>query len=717
MKKFFLFSLCFLFFWLSAGSALAYVAASSNYRLEKDSINFGGLDEASSTNYKASTTLGEIISGVTSGTNYNASSGYRYMILDPVAPTTTSVPGCTDPTANNYNSSATVDDGSCTYSGGPVTVPVPGCTNPLALNYNPSATVDNGSCILSGVPNVSNFSAVYQEGDKRVHLTWQNPSYADLASIVIRRQKDSVPSGPTSGQLIYNGTNQSTYDYDIEVGAHYYYAAFVRSTSNNYSSGVVTSVTIPTPTEVVTPVEVPTETPTVPPGGPSSDPFSSLPVAPGGEVTSSLSEDWSFLFLQPKELAKVFDRFMSVRVDGDKPITIYFKYNLAPATTETIGVTLTNPDDKTKTFSFLLRRTKDGSAFQATIGALKRRGTYPMDVYIINNNQTIKHIKGRLIASSALMIQAETTIKKVVAPTAIATGLAVSFLPSFYDLLVHLFRLLPYIFGRRRKGESWGTVYDSETKRPLDPVYVTAEQTDPATQKMKEIASAITDIDGRFGFFLPAGIYYLKANKTHYRFPSTRLAGRTNDETYGNLYFGGEVKTEGEEVINLNIPMDPIDFDWNEFAKTKTDFFRFYNRRQLWLNRFWHVFFMSGFLFSIYISYLQPLLINFVVVGFYPVLFLLDRFYHEKRKPLKVTNARTNEPLPFAIIRVFLPNLNQQIKYAVADQYGRFYVLVRPGVYYYTVEEKMPDGSYQKVYQSNPVNLSKGVLTADISVK
>ena len=25
------------------------------------------------------------------------------------------VPGCTDPNANNYNSSATSDDGSCTY--------------------------------------------------------------------------------------------------------------------------------------------------------------------------------------------------------------------------------------------------------------------------------------------------------------------------------------------------------------------------------------------------------------------------------------------------------------------------------------------------------------------------------------------------------------------------------------------------------------------------
>ena len=71
--------------------------------------------------------------------------------------------GCTDPDADNYNSLATVDDGTCTYPCNPcegeclcpdgsysvdccVPDPVSGCTDPNALNFNASANMEDGSC-------------------------------------------------------------------------------------------------------------------------------------------------------------------------------------------------------------------------------------------------------------------------------------------------------------------------------------------------------------------------------------------------------------------------------------------------------------------------------------------------------------------------------------------------------------------------------------------
>ena len=58
--------------------------------------------------------------------------------------------GCTDSTANNFNSDATNDDGSCDYDldddGVLDSDEVAGCTDDSANNYNSEATDDDGSC-------------------------------------------------------------------------------------------------------------------------------------------------------------------------------------------------------------------------------------------------------------------------------------------------------------------------------------------------------------------------------------------------------------------------------------------------------------------------------------------------------------------------------------------------------------------------------------------
>ncbi len=50
------------------------------------------------------------------------------------------IPGCTDPTACNFDPAATQDNGSCILPDG--------CTDPAACNFDPAAQCDNGSCIL-----------------------------------------------------------------------------------------------------------------------------------------------------------------------------------------------------------------------------------------------------------------------------------------------------------------------------------------------------------------------------------------------------------------------------------------------------------------------------------------------------------------------------------------------------------------------------------------
>ncbi len=62
-----------------SSAVLAYVMGSTNYRIQQDSVNFGGTEDSSSVTYKVRDTLGEIATGFASSTSYNLYAGYRQM--------------------------------------------------------------------------------------------------------------------------------------------------------------------------------------------------------------------------------------------------------------------------------------------------------------------------------------------------------------------------------------------------------------------------------------------------------------------------------------------------------------------------------------------------------------------------------------------------------------------------------------------------------------
>ena len=541
MKKLFISLIVFSLF-LLAGSASAYTASSPNYQLEKDSLNVGGADFSSSPNYFLSDTVGEIVSGLTNGANNNASSGYRFLELDPLSPPAP-ILGCTDVKATNYKQQATRDDGSCVYNNdsGGRTIEVSGCLDAKALNYNPSATIDDGSCVYENKtppilgcadPEAINYNARATKDDGSCR--YSPPS-------------EVTPPSPIVPAPIINFGN--------EAGGGGSSGLVLNFLNNLLLSGSTSAK----------------------------------------QVVTTPTKDWQVRFVQVEEPVKTFDYRLRVNIVGAKRLTVIFNYNLATSTLKTVVATLSDSAKPEKTTSFLLRPNKDGRTYEATIAPLLQDGTYLLDIYLVGvDNHLIKHIRGKVIVPSVAVLVAQAI--EQAAPVVATTGLAVGFLPSLYDLLAIALRALASLFARRKKEEPWGTVYDAVTKQPLDPVYLTV--TDARTNK--EITTAITDIDGRFNFFLPAGEYYLKANKTHYLFPSEKMQGKLNDELYDHLYFGQKFATTGEAVANLNIPMDPLDFDWNEFAKTKTNFFRFYARRQIWLNRFYNLIFGLGFLLSLY---------------------------------------------------------------------------------------------------------------------
>jgi uncharacterized protein YegL len=277
---------------------------------------------------------------------------------------------------------------------------------------------------------------------------------------------------------------------------------------------------------------------------------------------------------------------------------------------------------------------------------------------------------------------------------------------------LRIWSLLMAALGFRKRRVPWGTVYDSVTKQPIDPAYVVLQDLNG-----NEVATSITDLDGRYGFLVPKGQYRIIANKTNYEFPSKKLAGRLSDELYQELYFNEiiDIKEDGE-VITKNIPMDPIKFDWNEFAKKDKKLMKFYSRRDVWVARITDFLFAAGFIITIISVLVSPIIYNFIILALYLLMLVLKKTLLKPRAFGYIKEKNTNNPLSFAVIRVFFTGSEHEVIHKVTDMTGKYYCLVPNGKYYTKIENKNLDQSYNLVHTSESIEVKKGYINKKFEV-
>ena len=123
--------------------------------------------------------------------------------------------GCTDPTATNYNSLATQNDGSCTY-----TTPVLGCTDPTATNYNSLATQNDGSCTYTTPvlgctdPTATNYNSLATQNDG----TCTYPPLVCTLPQVLNTAGDAcvTPPPPSQITICYKGVTLIINESDLD---------------------------------------------------------------------------------------------------------------------------------------------------------------------------------------------------------------------------------------------------------------------------------------------------------------------------------------------------------------------------------------------------------------------------------------------------------------------------------------------------------------------
>jgi len=294
------------------------------------------------------------------------------------------------------------------------------------------------------------------------------------------------------------------------------------------------------------------------------------------------------------------------------------------------------------------------------------------------------------------------------------TGLVIALLSGLAALLPRVFTfseiilIIPAILGFRKKIMPWGIVYDAQTKRPLDPVYVTLK-----TEKGKVVQEKITDMEGKYGFLAPPGVYTIEAKKTHYRFPSQIIKENT-DWLYENIYRGEKFVIEKEaQVINLNIPMDNFAIDWNELAKTKITQFNPY--LEAFKKHLPRVVFYGCFLVTLLITIFNPSPLNTgLTISYLAFGFLRFKGFKEKSYGI-IYDKEKQQPLPFAKIRAAFPSMKERtIAHTIADEVGRYYLVIPKGQYYLEIEGKTVDG--KEIKSSLEVNVKTGVLNQNLKI-
>jgi len=130
---------------------------------------------------------------------FSAQSNTQHAVARYAYGAATPVLGCTDPLSCNYKCLATVNDGSCLYpntacdDGNPLTIndstnancvcagqivtTIPGCMNPAACNYNPLANVDDNSCLFPG--------ALCDDGNPNTINDSINPDCVCIGNIIV----------------------------------------------------------------------------------------------------------------------------------------------------------------------------------------------------------------------------------------------------------------------------------------------------------------------------------------------------------------------------------------------------------------------------------------------------------------------------------------------------------------------------------------------------
>jgi hypothetical protein len=291
-----------------------------------------------------------------------------------------------------------------------------------------------GAKVFQAPANVNRFSAAQDGAD--VRLNWSLPFTDDLSSVRIVRSHLGFPTHLSDGAVVYIGRGTAVVDEDILARySPVYYTAFVIDGAGNVSSGAVALVYAAGPGTGTTPaVPVPGGTPRPPVSTEDTAFASTSPALPANTRMPDVSE----IFVTQNNVQKSFaDKLLAL--NSTDSFTLSIPKDAVFESLKTIIVTLTDPTDSKKTYSFLLRINKDQTAYEAVLAPLMVEGIsrVTIDIYDYKSAVVGTYIKSITFtdtgSQAVVPIFPDLLIEKGLPILLVATPLAlISFLIFFF---------------------------------------------------------------------------------------------------------------------------------------------------------------------------------------------------------------------------------------------------------------------------------------------
>jgi len=291
-------------------------------------------------------------------------------------------------------------------------------------------------------------------------------------------------------------------------------------------------------------------------------------------------------------------------------------------------------------------------------------------IFIENATEKIRDF----IAKPETVNKANTAVVTTTALILLAPVLAnalISFSTLLPQLLYWLIQILQAL-GIRKKAKPWGVVFNAETGQPISLAIVRIYE----IKYNRLLERAVTDNQGRYGFLVKPGEFYITCSKAGFVFP----AKEKKSTFYEKIYTGGNFKIAGkDQSIAFNIPLDPT-----AGSRQMINFWIVVIRINKLLQKIRIPLLAIGIVFALIMLIISFNILYILSLIFYALIGTLEILRGKNARPYGVVTDVYSHPIPLAIVRIFKKNNNLLVETDVSDSLGRFKFLVPPGIYYIT---------------------------------